>query len=377
MGFWIKKGQKCQLRIDERETEAVKIAVFNLAMDLENILGVSVKVSQDDKEKGIPKILIGTLGVSEVIKDLADVSEMYDETGRLQKGAYLHSICEYTLHLIIVGSDKQGTIYGIYDLCKMLGVFPCYFQKGVAIQIKQTFSLHEDYVKLYYPSIKYRGIFINDEKELEAWVQNYMGEVTSGAKTYEKIFELLLRLKGNYIWSSMNVNSFNISSENSALADRMGIVVEASQCNMLMNSNNHKWKSWIQKKGYTKAIYDYSIKGKNRSILKEYWKENVEQDRDVEVCYTLNIQEISDSEFETKNIEEKTKEEIRNDKITLLQKIITKQREILKHTLEKETKMTFNPYKEVLELYHNGQNISEYILCISVFYSTGTYKKDI
>lgn len=57
MGFWIKKGQKCQLRIDERETEAVKIAVFNLAMDLEGILGVSVKVSQDDKEKGIPKIL--------------------------------------------------------------------------------------------------------------------------------------------------------------------------------------------------------------------------------------------------------------------------------------------------------------------------------
>ena len=60
MGFWIKKGQKCQLRIDERETEAVKIAVFNLAMDLENILGVSVKVSQDDKEKGIPKILISS-----------------------------------------------------------------------------------------------------------------------------------------------------------------------------------------------------------------------------------------------------------------------------------------------------------------------------
>ena len=84
MGFWIKKGQKCQLRIDERETEAVKIAVFNLAMDLERILGVSVKVSQDDKEKGIPKILIGTLGVSEVIKDLADISQMYDETGRLQ-----------------------------------------------------------------------------------------------------------------------------------------------------------------------------------------------------------------------------------------------------------------------------------------------------
>ena len=88
-----------------------------------------------------------------------------------------------------------------------------------------------------YPSVEYRGIFINDEEELEHWVWRYMGETTIGVKTYEKIFELLLRLKLNYIWPAMHVNSFNLKQENGALANRMGIVVGTSHCDMLMRSN--------------------------------------------------------------------------------------------------------------------------------------------
>ena len=85
----------------------------------------------------------------------------------------------------------------------------------------------------------------------------------------------------------MHVNSFNMKKENGALADRMGIVVGTSHCDMLMRSNNREWKPWIAKKGYTDAAYDYSIPGRNREILQEYWRESVEQNRDFEVCYTL------------------------------------------------------------------------------------------
>ncbi|MCM1303990.1 MAG: glycosyl hydrolase 115 family protein [Lachnospiraceae bacterium] len=390
MDFSLKKGQQCVIRIDERETEAVKIAVSNLAGDLERTMGIwatvlqsagkelhpagektaqyARRISQDagadiqnageDRSREAPaEILIGTLDVSEVISNSVDPALLCDTTGSLRKEAYLHKVSDGKL--IIAGSDRRGTIYGIYELCEELGVSPWYFWADVPVRKRQEFSLPEDYIKADYPSVEYRGIFINDEEELEAWVQNYMGEPTIGVKTYEKVFELLLRLKANYIWPAMHVNSFNLTPENGALADRMGIVAGTSHCDMLMRSNNREWKPWIRKKGYTDAVYDYSIEGKNREILREYWKESVEQNRDFEVCYTLGMRGIHDSGFETKNLEGKTEEEIRSAKVSLLETIISDQRKILKGTLGRDTMMTFIPYKEVLDLYDNGLEIPE------------------
>ncbi|MDE7274706.1 MAG: glycosyl hydrolase 115 family protein [Lachnospiraceae bacterium] len=365
MDFELKRRQQCVIRVDEHETEAVKIAVANLVRDLECTLNLVAQVSQitvgcnekDCKKEGYAEILVGTFHVSEVFDEFVDFTDLCDETNRLRKEAYLHRISNGKL--IIAGSDRRGTIYGIYDLCEALGVSPWHFWADVPVQKKQEFLLPEDYEKVDYPSVEYRGIFINDEEELDAWVKNYMGEATIGLKTYEKVFELLLRLKANYIWPAMHVNSFNLTQENGALADRMGIVVGTSHCDMLMRSNNREWKPWIQNKGYTDAVYDYSIEGRNREILREYWKESVEQNRDFEVCYTLGMRGIHDSGFETRALKGKSEEEIRNAKIALLEKVIADQREILKDTLGHETMMTFIPYKEVLELYDNGLNIPE------------------
>lgn len=374
MDFRLKRGQECVIRLDGQETEAVKTAASSLAADLGRTLGMAARVSQDippdgrpdGGEKDMPEIWIGTLGVSglELIKEKesADFPGLCDGTGSPRREAYLHRISGG--RLVIAGSDRRGTIYGIYDLCEALGVSPWYFWADVPVRKKQEFVLPEDYARLDYPSVEYRGIFINDEEELEAWVQNHMGEPTIGVKTYEKVFELLLRLKANYIWPAMHVNSFNLTPENGALADRMGIVVGTSHCDMLMRSNNREWKPWIQKKGYTDAVYDYSIGGRNRDILKEYWKESVEQNRDFEVCYTLGMRGIHDSGFETKDLDGKTEEEIRDAKAALLKKIIADQREILENTLGHGTMMTFIPYKEVLELYDNGLKIPEDITLV-------------
>lgn len=369
MDFRLKRGQRCVIRLDDRETEAVKIAAANLVKDLECTLNIVAQISftvngcdeNDSNKEGAAEVLVGTFHVSGQFDEFTDVSDLflglYDEAGCLRKEAYLHRIIDG--RLVIAGSDRRGTIYGIYDLCETLGVSPWHFWADVPVRKRQEFVLTGDYAKADYPSVEYRGIFINDEEELEAWVQKYMGEPTIGVKTYEKVFELLLRLKANYIWPAMHVNSFNLTPENGALADRMGIVVGTSHCDMLMRSNNREWKPWIQKKGYTDALYDYSIEGRNREILREYWKESVEQNRDFEVCYTLGMRGIHDSGFETKDLEGKTEEEIRNAKIALLEKIIADQREILKDTLGHETMMTFIPYKEVLELYDNGLNVPE------------------
>ncbi|MBO5336990.1 MAG: glycosyl hydrolase 115 family protein [Lachnospiraceae bacterium] len=352
MDFLIQKGQQCPVQMVETETEAVKIAVTNLKMDLEKVLGAAVTIGEN-------KIIVGTIGVSTVVESLigTDISKLQDESGVLRKEAYLLKV--YDGNLVIAGTDRRGTIYGIYEFCEYMGVSPWYFFADVPVKEKAEVKLPADYEKVDYPSVEYRGIFINDEEELEAWVQNYMGEDTIGVKTYEKIFELLLRLKANYIWPAMHVNSFNVKKENGALAERMGIVVGTSHCDMLMRSNNREWKPWIAKKGYTDAEYDYSIPGRNREILQEYWRESVEQNQDFEVCYTLGMRGIHDSGFETRDLEGKSEEEIKKAKVELLTTIIHDQQDILKETLGHDTMMTFIPYKEVLELYDSGMEIPE------------------
>lgn len=157
----------------------------------------------------------------------------------------------------------------------------------------------------------------------------------------------------------MHVNSFNVKKENGALAERMGIVVGTSHCDMLMRSNNREWRPWLAKKGYEGVRYDYSRPGRDREILKEYWRESVEQNRDFEVCYTIGMRGIHDSGFETSAFQGLTGEELKAAKIELLQTVMTDQQRLLKDTLGHDTMMTFVPYKEVLPLYDGGLQVPE------------------
>lgn len=380
MGFGIHSGDKIRIFHAAGEPEAVQIAIANLERDLREVFpeaevlrteGTAVTDFGAQEEEAVIVIQTLTGNGKEEKVSCASLNGMQDENGLLRKEAF--QLKDENGVLFIRGADRRGTIYGIYTFCEQLGVSPWYFFADVPVKSKQAFSLEEGYCLTDWPSVEYRGIFINDEEELEAWVQNYMGEPTIGVKSYEKIFELLLRLRANYIWPAMHVNSFNQTPENGALAERMGIVVGTSHCDMLMRSNNREWKPWIQKKGYQDAVYDYSVEGRNREILKEYWRESVEQNRDYEVCYTLGMRGIHDSGFETKGLEGKSEEEIRAAKVALLEQIIADQREILRETLARrsgesdsaESKdaalpmMTFIPYKEVLELYDNGLKIPE------------------
>ena len=376
MDFYLKRGLACPVLVQEGETDAVKIAAGSLRSDLEKVFGRadetekrrdSAAEAEDGRADGagsrnVPAILAGTLGVSADFDALTEPERiaacgLYGENGKLRKEGYLMYVREG--RLIIAGTDRRGTIYGIYELSGMLGVSPWYFWADVPVREKEEFFLPEDFEKADWPSVEYRGIFINDEEELDRWVKKHMGEDTIGVKTYEKIFELLLRLKANYIWPAMHVNSFNVKKENGALADRMGIVAGTSHCDMLMRSNNREWKPWIAKKGYTDAVYDYSIPGRNREILQEYWRESVEQNRDFEVCYTLGMRGIHDSGFETEAILQLPEEERQAAKVKLLETVIHDQRRILKDVLGKETMMTFIPYKEVLDLYDAGLQVPE------------------
>jgi len=375
-GFTVAEYEKVSLFLDEKENVAVKTAADLFAKDWNAVCKAEILIDMNQAEPTEScSIIVGTIGVSKAIDELItegklDVSPLKDEKGGFHWEGYLITVMEEKL--IIAGADRRGTIYGMYDFSENMGVSPWYFFADVPVKMKKRVCLREGFCKVDWPSVQYRGIFINDEEELEAWAKAHMEEDTIGPKTYRHIFELLLRLKANYIWPAMHVNSFNVNVENGKLADSMGMVVGTSHCDMLMRSNNKEWNVWLEKKGYEGVKYDYTIPGRNREILNEYWRESVEQNKDFEVCYTVGMRGVHDSGFMTEEIDKKdsSEEEKMQEKIELLSDIIKAQRGILSNTLGKaeltDTLQTFVPYKEVLYMYDHGLELPEDITVIWV-----------
>lgn len=373
------KGQNIAIKLLNTENSGVKIAAMNLKKDMENICDCQVDMFMEDNLKtnsdnanphldsiNITEIVIGTIDniKMQLEKENINISNLWEITEKKRWEAYIHQVNKGVLY--IVGSDRRGTIFGIYELSEMLGVSPWYFWGDVPTKKKEEFLLPVNYFKLDYPSVPYRGIFLNDEEELEAWAKLHTTDDTIGPETYERIFELLLRLKGNYIWPAMHVNYFNENPENGLLASKMGVIVGTSHCDMLLRSNQNEWKPWLEKKGYTDVKYDYSIAGRNREILKEYWQESVEQNKEYDVCYTVGMRGIHDYGFLTEKIDQESglsKEEKQQKRVKLLEEVIADQRKILKEVLGEEkgrnALQLFIPYKEVLTLYDKHMEVPD------------------
>lgn len=354
--FVLERNQEVKLYLAESENTAVQIAVKNFCQDIEKICGAKVCITHDKEHA---KIIVETVQEKNAHKELLDLED------NLRWEAYSIKVTDGKLY--IAGADRRGTIYGIYELSNMWGVSPWYWFADIPVKRKQSICLPDGFSKVDYPSVQYRGIFINDEEELEAWAIEYMKEETIGPKTYEKIFEFLLRLKANYLWPAMHVNAFNMDKENGRLANEMGMVVGTSHCDMLLRSNQNEWKPWIQEKGYEGAEYDYSIEGRNREIVQEYWRESIQQNKDYEVCYTVGMRGIHDSGFVTRALSEKnlSEEELKQEKIKLLEKVIADQRELLyENTGRRDLLQSFVPYKEVMLLYDAGLKVPEDVTLI-------------
>ena len=360
------KNNTVHIYVSKKENSGVLLAADNFIRDLQLVFGCEAVITgQIDNSQ----IIIGTIGVCKELSEhisekKLSVDNIKTTDGTYHQEAYLQEVREDTFY--IIGADRRGTIFGIYDICEQIGVSPWYYWADIPVKRKDSFHLPAEYIKADWPSVKYRGIFINDEEELNDWSKLHTPDGTIGPVTYGRLFELLLRLKANYIWPAMHVNYFNENKENGALAERMGVVVGTSHCDMLLRSNQNEWQPWITKKGYTDAVYDYSIEGRNREILKEYWRESVEQNKDYEVSFTMGMRGIHDSGFHTKAIDEDqnlTPEEKKAAKVALLGQVIIDQRQILKEVLGEEkgekALQTFVPYKEVLDLYNQGLEVPE------------------
>ena len=356
-----RRGERVFVYLAASAPSAVRIAAENFCRDLEAVCSCRALITTEPARAAI---LIGIRGEDAALDRLAgDISALFDEEGSPRWEGYLQRLLPDG-RLIITGNGRRGVIFGIYDLSRRFGVSPWYYFADVPIRRREAVTLPQGYFKADWPSVQYRGIFLNDEEELNAWVKLHTKDGTIGPQTYRRIFELILRLKGNYIWPAMHVNAFNEGPENGSLAEEMGVVVGTSHCDMLLRSNQHEFDPWVEKKGYRGLLYDYSLE-ENRPRLKEYWRESVEQNASYEVCYTLGMRGIHDSGFRTRAIDEDaslSEAEKLTARVRLLEKVIFDQREIIRSVLgdaRPEPLQVFIPYKEVLPLYDAGLRLPE------------------
>lgn len=375
----LKTGRKIRIIFSDEENSAVKYAISNLTEDIRKVCNCVVERGSGEAHffsEDETTIVIATMDTpwfSQVMSENINpaVEKIKDEQGLNRWEAYLHQTIGNMF--CIVGADRRGTIFGIYELCEQIGVSPWHFWADVPVKRKEYFVFSQNYCKADWPDVPYRGVFLNDEEELDAWSKLHTKDNTIGPETYCHIYELILRLKGNYIWPAMHVNYFNGNPENGRLAQEMGIVVGTSHCDMLLRSNQNEWKPWLEQKGYQHIKYDYSIPGKNREIIQEYWAESVEMNRDYEACYTVGMRGIHDYGFITEIIDKDlslTQEEKTVKKVKLLEQVISDQRKIMKDILGEDkgscALQTFIPYKEVLNLYDLGLQVPDDVTMIWV-----------
>ena len=196
-------------------------------------------------------VIIGTLGLSKTIDRLA-VGGKLDVAGvRGQWESYVLQVVKNPLPgvekaLVVAGSDRRGTIYGIYQLSELIGVSPWYWWADVPVEKKTFVAIHGEMFKQGPPAVKYRGIFLNDEDwGLRPWAAKTFDPETGniGPKTYAKVFELLLRLHANYLWPAMHpgTRAFNFYPTNKEMADDYGIVMGSSHCEQMLRDNVDEW----------------------------------------------------------------------------------------------------------------------------------------
>jgi len=340
------KDQTAVLCVDSNDWPGVIRAVNDLAADINRVTGKLPKITNDEKNSCSEiTVVIGTVGKSRIINSLISEGAINEKdfVGKWESfiiKVVSRSACENLL--VIVGSDKRGTIYGIYDLSEQIGVSPWYWWADVPVQRKDSLFIKAGTYQEGPPAVKYRGIFINDEwPALGGWASENFGGFNH--KFYVKVFELLLRLKANFLWPAMWSGCFNEDDPlNPRLADEYGIVMGTSHHEPMMRA----WKEW-GKRGHGKGTWDYS---KNADIIREFWLEGIRRTRDYEKVITLAMRGDGDEPMSE------------SDNVALLEKIVADQRKMIAEEINpnlSEVPQVWALYKEVQGYYEKGMRVPD------------------
>lgn len=358
----VRDKEAAPLCLGQDDFAGVLRAAGDLQSDIERVTGVRPALNTTNVPACKVAVIAGTLGKSSLLDAMVKAGKFdgKDIAGKWE--AYSISVVSHPRPnvdqaLVIAGSDRRGTIYGLYEVSEQIGVSPWYWWADVPVKHHDQLAVNIPAPLVNAPAVKYRGIFINDEDwGLYPWAAKTFDPdfKNIGPKTYEKVFELLLRLRLNYLWPAMHACSteFGAAPENIALADKYGIVAGSSHCEPMLCNNVH----WNEKE---KGRWNYSL---NRDAIHAYWEANARARGAAEAVWTLGIRGIHDAGMETPPTD-------RAGKINLIGQVFRDQRDLLDKCVTKQfgpVAQCFVPYKEVLPIYDAGLRVPEDVTLVWV-----------
>lgn len=337
------------MHVDDADYPGVRRAAEDLRTDFARVCGCAsiplANVGSAIPRSGSDWIVVGTIGKSRAIDWLIahhkiDVSEVHGKWEASLTQVVEHPFPGVKRALVIAGSDKRGTIYGIYGISEEIGVSPWYWWADVSVRHADALYMKPGRWVEGEPAVKYRGIFLNDEAPaLSGWAKEKFGGLNH--EFYEKVFELLLRLRANYLWPAMWDNAFNEDDpKNAELADMYGIVMGTSHHEPMLRAQQ-EWKR------HGSGPWNYATNGE---VLRVFWEKGIERNKNYESVITLGMRGDGDEPMSA------------TENIALLEKIVADQRAILaRHStpvLDSDPKV-WALYKEVQGYYEKGMRVPD------------------
>lgn len=355
--------QAAALYFDTKDAEVVRVAAEAFAGDVARVTGVRPKLRTDAKAPTGPAVIIGTVGHSALIDKLIASGKLKSGQLRGQWESFSISVIEKPFPgvaraLVIAGSDRRGTAFGVFEVARRMGVSPWVWWADVAPAYHDALYVQAGMLVQGPPSVQYRGIFLNDEDwGLRPWAARYLDKDVQdiGPNTYAHIFELLLRLKANYIWPAMHpgTKAFYHYPADPMLADRYAIVVGSSHCEPMLRNNVFEWaENYAHEYGQKPGEWRYDLNGPQ---MYHYWEDRLKQSAKYESIYTVGMRGIHDGSMPGPPD--------RAAKVRLLDTVITDQRRLLSQYVKpiggRPVPQIFCPYKEVLTLYQAGLKLPD------------------
>lgn len=359
----IENGTPGTILIDENEDGGVMIAARNLQEDFARVSGNrATLIFRPDSSR---LIIVGTLK-SRYINELIKKKKIDGTALKGKNEKYLMMVIDNPLQgvkeaLVIAGSDKRGAIYGIYELSEQIGVSPWYDWADVPVVRQQNLSIARGTYTAGEPAVKYRGIFLNDEAPcLTTWVHNTYGTRYGDHRFYARVFELILRLRGNFLWPAMWGWSFYADDpENSKTAHEMGIIIGTTH-HEPMARNHQEWAR--KRKEY--GAWDYST---NQEVIDRFFREGIERASGTNDLTTIGMRGDGDTPMGSKEGEDHKYVPRDEDNIKLLEKIIRNQRQIIKEVTgeaPEKTPQVWAIYKEVQRYFDMGLRVPDDVIML-------------
>jgi len=363
----VQSGKAAPIYVDPSDWPGVIRAAGDLQADIKRVTGIMPEIAGEPGMLSGSVIIVGTIGKSGIIDSLmrggkTSAIRISGEWESFQISIVDRPLPGITTALVICGSDKRGSIYGIYDLSEQMGVSPLYWWADVPARHRDEIHVRRGLYQQGPPSVKYRGIFLNDEApDLSEWVRERYGEVpvsenppipegvaNYNSEFYARIFEVILRMKGNYLWPAMWNNAFNEDDpENPRLADEYGIVMGTTHQEPMLRAQ----KEWDRRYRSTLGSWNYY---RNPNTLQKFWREGIRRNREFESIITLGLRGANDTPMIPGGTVAQSME--------LLEEIVQAQREMIAEEMDPDvTKVPqlWCLYKEVLEFFSAGLRVPD------------------